>query len=72
MASSNPAAFGANATSLKFRNSMTANAPRAERDYTRDARPKPSTKAAPLPDWDRFWSDLPTSSPHEERDDARS
>jgi hypothetical protein len=72
MASSNSAAFGTNATSLNFRNSMTANPPRAEREYTRDARPKPTAKAAALPDWDRFWSDLPISSPHEERDDARS
>jgi hypothetical protein len=68
MAGSNSAAFGANATSINFGNSLAANARPAERERAREARPQPPTKSAPLPDWDRFWSDLPVTPTQDDQD----
>ncbi|MGH2551269.1 MAG: hypothetical protein ACRDHN_17925 [Thermomicrobiales bacterium] len=72
MAGSNPVAFGANATSINFGNSFSTSSRPAEREYAREARPQPVTKTAPLPDWDRFWGELPVAPTHEDRDASRS
>lgn len=67
MAGSNPVAFGANATSINFGNSMKTNPRPAGREYAREDRASVSTQVAPLPDWDRFWSDLPIAPTHDDR-----
>ncbi|CAN5662826.1 hypothetical protein BH09CHL1_BH09CHL1_08000 [soil metagenome] len=72
MAGSNPVAFGANATSINFRSSLAATARPVERERVREVRPQPPTKTAPLPDWDRFWGELPAAPTNEDRDASHS
>lgn len=71
MALSNPAAFASNATSIDFGNRLATSQQRAQSERHRDAQKRPQDSnqhsASPLPDWDRFWSDLPIDSTSGER-----